>query len=127
MRLVVMISPLLPRMLFLLALAFVLSPGIGHAEDSSAPPRELRLLCWTEYVPENVITGFEQKAGVKVLTANYNSNEQMLAMLKAKPGYYDLVQPSQAYVTALIHDHDLAAIDRDRIPNWRMISWPLRG
>ncbi len=82
----------------------------------------LNLLCWTEYVPEKVIAGFGRKTGAKVVTVNYNSNEQMLAMLKAKPGFYDLVQPSQAYVAALMQAHGLEPIDRARIPNWRNID-----
>ena len=87
---------------------------LATCRAADEPARELHLLCWTEYVPPAVIEGFARKAGVKVVTANYNSNEQMLAMLKARPGYYDLVQPSQAYVTALIEGHGLEAIDRRR-------------
>lgn len=89
----------------------------SHAED-----RVLNLLCWTEYVPANVIEGFTRQTGIKVATENYNSNEQMLAMLKARPGHYDLVQPSQAYVTALIKTNGLERINRARIPNWRNLD-----
>jgi spermidine/putrescine-binding protein len=67
----------------------------------SADGAELRLLCWMEYVPQTVIERFEQKTGTKVLLEHYQSNEQMLARLKARPGYYDLVQPSGFYVETL--------------------------
>lgn len=87
-----------------------------------ADERILHLLSWTEYVPVSVIDGFTRQTGVRVTTENYNSNEQMLAMLKAKPAFYDLVQPSQAYVTALIKAGGLETIDRTRIPNWRNLD-----
>ncbi len=82
----------------------------------------LNLLCWTEYIPQAVIEGFTKKTGIQVTTATYNSNEQMLAMLRAQGGFYDLVQPSQAYVAALIADDGLTPIDRAKIPNWRNLD-----
>jgi len=91
---------------------------LATCRAADEPVRELHLLCWTEYVPPAVIEGFSRKAGIKIVTANYNSNEQMIAMLKARPGYYDLVQPSQAYVTVLIEGHGLEAIDRRRLAHW---------
>jgi len=45
-----------------------------------------------------------------------------MEMLKAKPAYYDLVQPSQAYVDVLIKSHGLEPLDRARIPNWRNLD-----
>lgn len=88
----------------------------------SADPEPLRLLCWTEYVPRPVIDGFTQKTGVPVTVENYNSNEKMLALLRTRPGYYDLVQPSQAYVSTLTKEGGLAKIDRTRIPNWKNLD-----
>lgn len=83
----------------------------------SADDRELHLLCWTEYVPQTVIDAFTQKTGTRVVVENYNSNEQMLAKLRAKPAYYDLVQPSQKYVELLIQAGGLTPLDPARIPN----------
>jgi spermidine/putrescine transport system substrate-binding protein len=77
----------------------------------------LNVLCWTEYVPASVTEGFTKRSGVRVVMENYNSNEQMLAMLRAKPGHYDLVQPSQAYVETLIHAGGLEPLDAARLPN----------
>lgn len=84
--------------------------------------RVLNLLCWTEYVPASVTEGFTQRSGVRVAIENYNSNEQMLAMLRDKPGHYDLVQPSQAYVETLIQHGGLGMLDAARIPNLRNLD-----
>jgi spermidine/putrescine transport system permease protein len=109
------------RLLILLCRPLV-ALSIFLAACRAADDDALHLLCWSEYVPLTVIGGFTQKTGVKVVVENYNSNEQMLAMLKAKPAFYDLVQPSQAYVAVLIKAGGLEPIDRIRIPNWRNID-----
>ena len=48
-------------------------------------------------------------------------------MLRARPAYYDLVQPSQAYVEALIKTNGLEPIERTRIPNWRNLDLKFLG
>lgn len=109
-----------PSLRFLFRCFFVVTVLLAtcHADDD----RVLNLLCWTEYVPANVIEGFTRKTGIKVATEYYNSNEQMLSMLAARPAHYDLVQPSQAYVAALIKTGGLEPIDRTHVPHWRNID-----
>ncbi len=94
---------------------------------TAAEERVLNLLCWTEYVPASVTEGFTRQTGVRVVIENYNSNEQMLAMLRDKPQHYDLVQPSQAYIETLIRAGGLEALDATRIPNLRHIDPQFRG
>jgi spermidine/putrescine transport system substrate-binding protein len=93
----------------------------------AADEHVLNLLCWTEYVPASVTESFTQKTGARVVMENYNSNEQMLAMLHAKPEHYDLVQPSQAYVEGLIQSRGLEELDAAKIPNLRNLDPQYRG
>jgi spermidine/putrescine transport system substrate-binding protein len=74
-----------------------------------------------------VIDGFTRKAGVRVVVENYNSNEQMLAKLHAKPGFYDLIQPSGFYVGTLAKAGELEPLDLARIPNARNLDPKYRG
>jgi spermidine/putrescine transport system substrate-binding protein len=105
--------------------ALVLAASVSRAQ---APAEHvLNLLCWTEYVPASVTEGFTKRTGVRVVIENYNSNEQMLAMLRDKPRHYDLVQPSQAYVETLIQSKGLAVLDAARIPNLRHLDPQFRG
>ena len=107
------------KTLHLLALALV---STFLASASQAADKELHLLCWTEYVPATLIESFSRATGAKVLTEYYNSNEQMMAKLKARPSYYDLVQPSQAYVEALVQADGLEPLDRARLPHWHHLD-----
>ncbi|EDY18911.1 Spermidine/putrescine-binding periplasmic protein-like protein [Chthoniobacter flavus Ellin428] len=107
------------RRTFLLLLSSLALPACRAAEPTE---KVLNLLCWTEYVPTSVTASFTKQTGVRVVMENYNSNEQMLAMLRDKPHHYDLVQPSQAYVETLIHGSGLESLDAARIPNLQNID-----
>lgn len=111
------------RLLFLGLLWLALCGRAAH----SAEERVLNLLCWTEYVPTTVTDGFTKQTGVRVVIENYNSNEQMLAMLRAQPRHYDLVQPSQAYIEALLRAGGLETLDASRLPNLRHLAPQFRG
>jgi spermidine/putrescine-binding protein len=85
-----------------------------HRKESAG---QLNLLAWSEYIPQEVIDGFSQETGIKVSYATYSSNEEMLSKLLAGGTQYDLIQPSEYTVEALIRDHKLEPIDADQLPN----------
>ena len=62
-------------------------------------------------MPPSVISGFEQKYGLKVHVTYYSSNEQAIAGIQANPGKYDIVIPSDYAVEILRDDHLLESID----------------
>jgi spermidine/putrescine transport system substrate-binding protein len=84
---------------------------------ASAHAEPLHILCWSEYIPPTVVQGFEKFAGARVQLETYDSNEQMLGKLRARAGYYDLVQPSGFYVEILARGGELEPLDFARIPN----------
>ena len=83
---------------------------------------DLDLFAWSEYVPQNVIDGFTQETGIKVHYETYDSNEEMLSKLLAGASNYDLIQPSEYTVEALIQKKKLAAIDWTKVPNIKNIG-----
>ena len=76
----------------------------GDAHDVTS--NELDLYTWTQYVPQSVIHGFEQKYGLKVKVTYYSSNEEAIAGVEANPGKYDIVIPSD-YAVQIMRDRDL--------------------
>jgi spermidine/putrescine transport system substrate-binding protein len=85
-------------------------------------PKELNLFCWSEYVPQSVIDRFTKATGIKVNVENYASNEEMLAKLLSGGGKYDLIQPSEYVVEALIKDGQLLKLDHALIPNLKNLA-----
>src|SRR5882724_3465881 len=93
--------------------------GIITAPLHAAPKKKagLNLFCWSEYVPQEVIDGFTKETGIKVNVENYDSNESMLAKLLAGASKYDLIQPSEYTIEALIKIGKLEEPDLANIPN----------
>lgn len=90
----------------------VCSLGSSH----SAWAEELNLFAWSEYVPQAVLEGFEKETGIKVNYESYASNEEMLAKLLSG-GKYDLIQPSEYVIEALVKEGKLVELDHAKIPN----------
>jgi spermidine/putrescine transport system substrate-binding protein len=77
----------------------------------------LNLYCWSEYVPQDVIDGFTKTTGIKVNVENYASNEEMLSKLLAGGAKYDLIQPSEYMIEALIKAGKLQPLNLANVPN----------
>jgi len=87
----------------------------------------LKLFCWTEYVPQTIIDKFTAETGIKVSVENYSSNEEMLAKLLAGGGAYDLIQPSEYTVQAMIGEGLLQELDPTKIPNLKNLAPEFRN
>ena len=100
--------------------AAALSVITSTASAQSKPT--LNLFCWSEYVPEGVIKGFEKETGIKVNVENYDSNEKMLAKLLAGGAKYDLIQPSEYVVESLIKQGQLEPMDTAALENYKNLD-----
>jgi len=94
----------------------LLLAGCGKKDDT------LNLFVWTEYVPQTVLDKFTQETGIKVAMETYSSNEEMTQKLFAGGGNYDLIQPSEYTVEALIKDNYLQPLDHAKIPNLKNLA-----
>src|SRR5947209_5326405 len=101
------------RLLVLLGCCAVLASGCKKSSSANT----LNLFAWSEYIPQEVIDGFTQETGIKVAYETYDKNETMLVKLAQSPGHYDLVQPSEYAVEALIRRQMLEPIDFSQVPN----------
>jgi spermidine/putrescine transport system substrate-binding protein len=106
-----------------LLLAFVFVGLVATPLPAMAQKKRsvLNLYCWSEYVPQEVIDGFSKETGIKVNVENYASNEEMLAKLLAG-GKYDLVQPSEYTIEALVKIGKLEELNLANIPNIKNID-----
>ena len=77
--------------------------------------KELNLFVWTEYIPQDMIECFERIYGVTVNREEYSSNEELGAKLDAGGTNYDLVQPTDYYVSVLIRKGQLQKLDKSRL------------
>ena len=99
----------------------------AKAEAAKPLPKELNLFAWSEYVPQGVIDGFQKETGIKVNYETYASNEEMLAKLVSGATRYDLIQPSEYTIEALVNEKQLHEIDWSKVPNAKNIAPEYRG
>ena len=99
--------------------------------EASAPPApppaaatggELNLFAWSEYVPQSVLDGFTKETGIQINYETYGSNEEMLAKLMSGASSYDLIQPSEYVVEALVKEKLLLPLDKSKLPNLKNIG-----
>lgn len=91
--------------------------GVVALVMPAAAAQELNLFAWSEYVPQTVIDGFTKETGVKVNYESYASNEEMLSKLLAGASKYDLIQPSEYVIEALIKQNALEELDHAKLSN----------
>jgi spermidine/putrescine-binding protein len=102
-----------------LALAAVASLLV---QAGGAAGEELNLFAWSEYIPQSVLDGFTKETGIQVNYETYSSNEEMLAKLVSGAASYDIVQPSEYTVEAMVKEKLLLPLDHSRLPNLKNIG-----
>ena len=95
---------------------------VGLAAPLAATAEELNLFAWSEYVPQGVLDGFTKATGIQVNYETYASNEEMLAKLVSGAAAYDVIQPSEYTIEALVKEKQLLKLDHAKLPNLKNIG-----
>ena len=105
------------KKLFTTAAAFALMAGAAQAEG------KLSVYHWFEYIPQELVDKFEAETGIEVAIDTYDSNESMLASLKAgKMGQYDVAVPGDYMVAIMANDGLLDTFAPTDLPNFGNID-----
>ena len=92
--------------------ALALGAGMASAEGS------LSVYHWFEYMPQELVDKFEAETGIEVTIDTYDSNEAMLAALKAgRLGSYDVAVPGDYMVKILANEGMLDTIAEGELAN----------
>jgi len=83
---------------------------------------ELNLFAWSEYVPQDVLDGFTEETKIQVNYETYASNEEMLAKLVSGAAAYDVIQPSEYVIEALVKEKKLVPLDHTKLPNLKNLG-----
>ncbi|NHB75631.1 extracellular solute-binding protein [Rhodobacter calidifons] len=94
----------------LLTWVFLASPAFAEGQ--------LKVYHWFEYIPDDLVQKFEAETGIKVTIDTYDSNEAMLAALKAgKLGQYDVAVPADFMVGIMAAEGMLDSFTPEEMPN----------
>ena len=106
---------------FLAACLFALAPATARADGN------LYIYNWTDYTAPALIQKFEKETGIKVTVDTYDSNETLLAKLKAGGAGYDIVVVSSDFVPIFVAEELLARIDAPKMAGFSNIEARWRG
>lgn len=102
------------RRLSTLAAAAVLCAATGNATAEG----KLAVYHWFEYIPQELVDKFEAEHGVEVTVDTYDSNEALLATLKAGAlGSYDVAVPGDYMVQIMTNQGLLDTIAEGELKN----------
>jgi spermidine/putrescine transport system substrate-binding protein len=114
---------LVPTFVLLLCAALFFSGCAGKSAPAQPPgPQTLNLYSWADNFEPSVIADFEKKFNCKVNYDVFASNEELLAKIQAGGGQYDVIQPSDYMVAAMIKLNLLEKFDKRNMPNLKNID-----
>lgn len=80
---------------------------------------ELKIYNWFDYMPQELVDKFSKEHDVEVTTDTYDSNETLLARLKAGVQGYDLAVPGDYMVQILIAEDMLEKVEPNQLENFK--------
>lgn len=91
--------------------------------DSGSASKELNVIGWSEYLPDDVIKSFEEKYGVTVNMTTFSDPDEMLAKLNSgAKGTYDMIIGPANDIEILKSQNLIQKIDTSKIANYKNID-----
>ena len=102
--------------------ALTLTVSAVMLASCSKNERVVYLYNWTYYTPEEVVKKFEQEFDCKVKLDSYSTCEEMYAKLRAGAKGYDIVIPSNDFVSIMLRQGMLRELDQSKLTNRSKIN-----
>jgi len=91
--------------------------GASGAVDQGQLSSELYVYHWSDYIDPALLEAFEEEYGVRIILDTYDSNEDMIAKVRAGNSGYDMVVPSDYAVTIMATEDLVLELDKALLPN----------
>lgn len=96
----------------LLAVCLLMLAGQASAETV------VNIYNWSDYIAEDTLAEFQQASGIKPVYDVFDSNETLEGKLLAGSSGYDVVVPSNHFLSRQIKAGVFQKLDKSRLPNW---------
>ncbi|MEL7937467.1 polyamine ABC transporter substrate-binding protein [Pseudomonas delhiensis] len=77
---------------------------------------------WTDYIAPDTLGGFQKATGIKPVYDVFDSNETLEGKLLAGRSGYDVVVPSNHFLTRQVQAGVFLELDRSKLPNWQHLD-----
>ena len=105
-----------------LVCALAVVAGAFSVASCGKNERVVYLYNWTYYTPEAVVKKFEQEFDCKVKLDSYSTCEEMYSKLRAGAKGYDIVIPSNDFVSIMLRQGMLRELDQSKLTNRAKIN-----
>lgn len=89
----------------------------GKTAIEGSEARKLNFYNWDTYIGETTLSDFKAESGVDVEMTLFASNDELFAKFRAGNPGYDVIMPSNEYVTRMAEAKLLMPLDHSKIPN----------
>jgi spermidine/putrescine transport system substrate-binding protein len=103
---------------YLMLALLVIAIGAGSATAAG----QLFIYNWTDYTAPDLLKKFEKETGIKVTLDTYDSNETLLAKLKAGGGGYDIAIASHNFIPIMIKEGLLHKVNASKLKGYANIA-----
>ncbi|MFV9506284.1 MAG: polyamine ABC transporter substrate-binding protein [Oscillochloridaceae bacterium umkhey_bin13] len=114
-------------LMILVSLAVSLTACGNRGTGDTSNGGTLYLYNWGDYIDPALLADFEAESGIRVIVDTFETNEDMIAKVRAGGSGYDLVVPSDYAVQIMIADGLLAPLERTRLSNFDNLDPALTG
>ena len=116
------------KFLTLLCAALTLLALLSGCAKQDTSGGELVLYTWENMFPQEVLDGFTEKTGVKIVYSNFDYDETMLEKLtQAKGGDYDVVIADDYIIEQAVQAGLVGEIDKSVVTNFSNINSRYQG
>ena len=105
-----------------LTTALEVALALGPAAAPASAEGELFIYTWTDYTAPALVAAFEKETGIEVVIDTYDSNETLLAKLKAGASGYDIIVPTHYLLPVLIEEDLVQEIDATTLSGYDNIE-----
>ncbi|MCB2055488.1 MAG: spermidine/putrescine ABC transporter substrate-binding protein [Geminicoccaceae bacterium] len=92
-------------------------PRLGAAQDN-----QVNVYNWDTYIGETTIADFTERTGIEVRYDLFASNDELFAKLREGNPGYDVIYPSNDWVSRMVAADMLVPLDHAKIPNMANID-----
>jgi len=100
------------------ALTLALTGAVGV----QAEQRTVRIYNWIEYMPPEILKGFEAETGIRAVYDVFDSAETLQSKLLTGNSGYDVAFPGSASLGTFIGAGTFEKLDHSKLPNWQLLD-----
>jgi putative spermidine/putrescine transport system substrate-binding protein/putrescine transport system substrate-binding protein len=95
---------------------------IAATSTSALADETVNISNWNSYIAPDTLASFTQATGIQTTYDIHDSNEVLESKLMTGNTGYDVVSPSNHFLSRLIKAGAIEKLDRSRLPNWKNLD-----